>query len=239
MAVAKARPTGSADSATVATPTRTGKYAEAAALVYGIGRYGFADEGSYYTATNATIGTQLTAHAAPAIADTDTKSIIHIFNGGLNDIYLDYITIATTVANASATAVYFAGYIDNKGSTAYSSGGTVIGAANKNNVRNNSSNATAAVIEAGAVVTAFTSSRKVFSRETRPSIGIALDQYHFTFGGGLFPSSYSQVTTVAQVATGLPPVIIGPGGNFGLVQTSPSGATTAMTFEFEIGFWER
>jgi len=236
---AKLRPGKNQDGTTTATPTRAGSYSEAGVIPYGIGRVSMADEGSYYTATNATIGTQLTAHAAPAIADTDTKSIIHLFNGGTLDIYLDYITIATTVANASATQVYFAAYIDNKGSTAFSSGGTVIGAANKNNVRSNSTNTTGAVIEAGAVVTAFTSSRKVMSRETRPSIGIALDQYHFTFGGGLFAASYSQVTTVAQVATGGPPIVIGPGGNFGLVQTSPSGATTAMTFEFEMGWWER
>lgn len=27
--------------------------------------------------------------------------------------------------------------------------------------------------------------------------------------------------------------------NFHFVHTGPSGATTAMTFEFEMGFWER
>ncbi len=236
MAISKARPTGSADGTSVVTPSRTGKYAEAYAIPMGPLRYGYADEGSYFTAKNATTGTQLTAHAAPAIADTDTKSIIHLFNNGSNDIYLDYIHLATTVANASATAVYFNAYIDAKGSTALSSGGTTI---TSTNVRNNSSNTTGAIITAGAVVTAPTSSRKVMAREVRPSIGIALDQYNFSFGHGLLNTSYSQVATVAAIYTAGPPIIIAPGGNLMFVQTGPSGAATAMTFEFEMGWWER
>lgn len=236
MAIAKARPTGNPDGTSVVTPSRTGKYAEAYVLPMGPLRYGFADEGSYFTAANATTGTQLAGHVAPAIADTDTKSIIHLFNNGSNDIYLDYITLATTVANASATQVYFNAYIDNKGTTARSSGGTLI---TGNNVRNNSTNSTGAVIYAGPVVTAPTSSRKVMAREVRPSIGIALDNYHFSFGNGLLNTSYSQVTTVASIFTAGPPIIIGPGGNLMFVHTGPSGAVTAMTFEFEMGWWER
>lgn len=236
MAVNKSRPTANADGTSAVNPSRAGKYLEAYAIPMGPLRYGFADEGSYFTAKNATIGTQLTAHVAPAVADTDTKSVIHLFNNGTLDIYLDYIHLATTVANASATAVYFAAYVDNKGSTALSSGGTTI---TSTNVRNNSTNTTGAIITAGAVVTAPTSSRKVMSREVRPSIGIALDQYNFSFGHGLLNTSYSQVTSVATIYTAGPPIIIGPGGNLMFVQTSPSGATTAMTFEFEMGWWER
>lgn len=237
MATAKARPTGNSDGTTIVTPSRTGKYGEAYALLMGPQRYGLADEGSYFTATNATTGTQITAHAAPAISDTDTKSIIHLFNSGTLDIYLDYIHLATTVANASATQLYFNAYLDNKGTTCRSSGGTSI--TNINNVRNNSTTTSGAAIYAGAVVTAPLTSRKVMAREVRPSIGIALDQYNFSFGHGLINTSYSQVATVAAIYTAGPPIIIGPGGNLMFVQCSPSGATTAMTFEFEMAWWER
>lgn len=236
MSYQQTRPTGNADSTQAATPTRTGTYNEAYTIPMGINRVNIADEGSYYTATNATIGTQLTAHAAPAIADTDTKSVIHFYNAGTKRVYLDYITLATTVANASATAVYFAVYVDNKGSTAKSSGGTVIV---PNNVLYASTFTTGIILTAGAVVTAPTSSKKIMAREVRPSIGIALDQYHFSFGNGLNNTSYSQVATVAQVMVCGPPVIVPPGGNFMFVQTSPSGAATAMTFEFEMGYIER
>src|SRR5215204_3302912 len=98
MAIAKLRPTGNADGTSVVTPSRTGKYAEAYNLPMGIGRYGLADEGSYYTVASV-IGTDITAHAAPAIADAETKPLIHIFNGGSNDLYLDYIEMLTTIAN--------------------------------------------------------------------------------------------------------------------------------------------
>lgn len=238
MSIAKARPTANADSSAVANPTRAGSYGEAYVLPVGAGRYSLADEGSYFTAMNATDDTQLTAHAAPAVADADTKPIIHLFNGGSKDIYLDFISIYTIVANASATRVFFDAYTDAKGTTAKSSGGTVITLAN--NTRNNSTNTTGAVITAGAVVTAMTSPRKVFHSMVRPAIGIALDQYHFSFGNGLTMGQGAFVqATVQSTFTAGPPIIIAPGGNFGLVQISPSGAATAMTFEFQMGYWER
>src|SRR4249920_3567587 len=116
MAIQKLRGTKNADSTAVITPSRTGSYGEAYNFPMGIGRYGWADEGSYYTVASV-IGTDITAHAAPAIADTETKPLIHMFNGGTNDIYLDYMELLTTVANASATAVAFRAYTDSKGST--------------------------------------------------------------------------------------------------------------------------
>lgn len=236
MAISQTRPTATSDSTQAATPTRTGSYSEAYTQPIGLNRVTLADEGSYYTASNATFGTQLTAHAAPAIADTDTKSIIHFYNAGTKRVSLDYITMCATVANASATQVYFAVYLDNKGSTAKTSGGTVI---TPNNVLYTSTFSTGIVMTAGAVVTAPTTSRKVMAREVRPSIGIALDTYHFSFGNGMYSPSYSQVATVTQVLVCGPPIVVQPGGNFMFVQCGPSGASTAMTFEFEMGYWER
>lgn len=238
MAIAKARPTGNADGTSVVTPSRTGKYSEAYVIPAGPLRYAFADEGSYFSTCNATDDTQITGHAAPAIADTDTKPIIHLFNNGTSDIYLDYISIYSIVANASATRLFFNGYIDAKGTTARSSGGTAI--TGIHNVRNNSSNTTGAVIYAGAVVAAPTSSRRVFHSMVRPAIGIALDQYHFSFGNGLTMAqgAFVQATVQSTFSAG-PPIIIGPGGNFMFTQIGPSGAATAMTFEFAMGFWER
>ena len=239
MATAKLRPTGNADSTTVATPTRTGKYSEAYILPMGVGRIMVADEGSYYVAQNATIGTQLTGHVAPAIADTNTKSIIHFFNGGNLDVYLDYLTITTVVANASATAVDFLAYTDNKGSTGLTSGGTAI--TTINNTRSNSTNASGITMTAGACVTApVTNIHRVLQRTVKPYIGVALDSYSFVFGNGAWaPTGYALITAVTHTLTSCAPVVVGPGGNFYFVQTGPSGATTAMTFEFEMGYFER
>lgn len=238
MAIAKTRPTGNADSTAIVTPSRTGTYAEAYCIPVYPPRWTLADEGSYYTASNATDDTQITAHAAPAIVDTDTKPIIHFYNGGTKDVYLDFISIYSIVANASATRVFFDAYVDAKGSTNKSSGGTV--ATVVNNVRNNSSNTTGLIITAGAVVAAPVSSRKVGHAMIRPAIGIALDQYHFSFGNGMTMAQGAFVqATVQSTFTAMPPVVVAPGGNFCFVQISPSGAGTAMTFEYQMGWAER
>jgi len=238
MAIARTRPTAGSENTGVVTPSRTGVYTEAYVLPIGTPRHMLCDEGSYFCVSNATDDTQLTAHAAPAIVDTDTKPIIHIFNGGTNRIYLDFISLYTVVANASATRVFFNAYTDAKGTTCRSSGGTASGTiANTNSVSGNTSGAS---VFAGAVVAAPLSSRRVFHTMVRPAIGIALDQYHFSFGNGLTMSQGAFVQATVQSAfSGGPPIIIGPGGNFMFVQISPSGAATAMTFEYSIGWWER
>jgi hypothetical protein len=239
--IAKIKPTKVADSATVTLPQRTGAYYEAYVIPIGLGRVAAADEGSYYTCVNATLGTAITLHAAPAIVDTDTKSIIHLFNPltSNQDVYIDYIWMKQTVVNASSTASDYLVYIDAGGVTARASGGTAITPANCRTDKI----ATAALqtVYAGAVVTNATTGTKVAQRTVRPVISVAEDQYMFRFGdGGVMPSSQALTgTSVASVAVSFPPIVIAPGGNFKFVQTGPSGASTAATAEFEMGFWAR
>jgi hypothetical protein len=236
MAVAKTRPTGNADGTSVVLPTRTGKYGEAYNFPMGLGRYGWADEGSYYTVASV-IGTDITAHAAPAIADTETKPLIHMFNGGSNDIYLDYIEMLTTIANASATAVAFRAYTDAKGATGRTGAGTALTPVN---TRSNATNTSGATVFAGAVTAVGTSPKLVYSRVIKEFIGVALDRYSFSFGNGLVgnPTTSYTAGATAIVCYG-PPIIIAPGGNLYFCQVSPSGAATAATFQFEMGFAER
>jgi len=240
MAVAQSLPAANSDSTTVGTPSRTGKYGEAYVNEISTPRYWLAAEGSYYTVQNAADDTQITAHAAPAVADLSTKPFIHFFNGnaaGGKSIYLDFISVYTIVANASATRLFIDGYVDNKGSTSVTSGGT---AATPVNVLSSSTATSGATVTAGAVASTMTSPRKIFHTMVRPAIGIALDQYHFSFGNGLTMSQGAFVqATVQSTFTCLPPVIIPPGSNFGFVQISPNGAATAMTFEYCIGYFER
>lgn len=238
MAVGKLRPTGNTDGTTAVSPSRASKYLEAGVVPYATPRVALADEGSYFVTTNATIGTQLTGHVAPAIADTNTKSIIHMFNSGSNDVFLDYIVLTTVVANASATAVDFLAWTDNKGATGLTSGGT---ASVPVCTRSNSTNASGIVLTAGACVTApVTNIKKVMQRTVKPYIGVALDSYSFVFGNGAWvPAAFALITAVTHTLTSCAPVVIAPGGNFYFVQTGPSGATTAMTFEYEVGMWER
>ena len=238
MAYARSKPTRNPDGSAVVLPSRTGAYGEAYVQAVAPPRFSLADEGSYFSAQNATFGTALTAHAAPAIADTDTKPFIHMFNAGPTSVWLDYIWLQGTIANASATAVGWAAYVDAKGSTARSSGGTAITPVN---VNAGSSNATAVTMYAGAVVAAPTSSRRVMQRTIRPYIGVALDQYTFSFGNGVnsLNTAILLASGVANIHTAAGPLMIPSGGNLMFCQISPSGAATAATFEFEVGWSER
>lgn len=239
MAINRIKGTRNADGTTTQAPYRTGSYGEAYVMPVGVGRVTLADEGSYFVAQNATVGTQLTGHVAPAIADTNTKSIIHGYNSGSKYVYLDYITLTTVVANASATAVDFLAYTDLKGSSCLTSGGTALTA-----VYNTLSDSTATSgmnWTAGACVTApATNIHRVLQRTVKPYIGVALDSYSFVFGNGAWaPTGYALITAVTNTLCSCAPVVIAPGSNFMFVQCGPSGAATAMTFELEIGYSER
>lgn len=239
MSVYKLRPTKYADGQPY-SPSRAGSGLEAYVLSIGRDRVTAADEGSYFTCVNPTLGTAITLHAAPAIADTDTKSIIHIWNPttSTRDVYLDYIWMKQTVVNASSTASDYLVYVDKGAVTARASGGSAITPAN---CRADSTNASATTVYVGAVVTNATTGTKIAQRTVRPVISVAEDQYFFSFGDkGALPSSQALTgTSVASVVVSLPPVVIGPGCNFKFVQTGPSGASTAATMEFEMGFYER
>ena len=243
MAVNKLRPTKVADNTSGILPTRTSVYNEATVLPYGVGRTNMADEGSYFVAQNATPGTALTGHVAPAFADAGigTKSIIHFYNGGTLDVYLDYIQLTCPVANASATAVYFMAWTDIKGSTCLTSGGTAITSIYP--TRSNSSNTTGITLTAGACVTAPQASglHRVLQKNVKPYIGVALDSYSFVFGNGIpgIVTGFALTTAVTHTLTACAPVVVAPGSNFLFAQVGPSGASTAMTFEFEMGYWER
>jgi hypothetical protein len=198
--------------------------------------YRVADEGSYYVAQNATDGTGIAGHAAPVQADTDTKALLHIFNGGQSRIYLDYLRLRMTAIGGGASTTDFAIYVDNKGSTAYSSGGTTITPAN---VNRDTDCGTEATIKFGPVVTV-TGFTKIGHQRVRSVVPVVEDQYVFTFGKpSQVPVSALSTTgtAVCQTITAFPPIVIVSEGNFNFTQwgTSQSGA---HSFEFELGYWE-
>ncbi len=240
MATNRSKGTRNADGSGLTIPSRTGSYGEAYTVPVGVGRYTMADEGSYYVAQNATLGTQLTGHVAPAISDNGTKSIIQLYNANTEKaIYLDYIVLTTVVANANATAVGFRAYTDSKGATGLVSGGTAI--TTIYNTRSDLTATTGAVLYAGDAVTLpATNVKRVLQRVVKPYIGVALDSYSFVFGNGASSATgYALTTAVTHTLTSCAPVVVAAGGNFYFVQVGPSGSGTAMTFEFEMGWYER
>lgn len=240
MAIANALPSRAADSTTTTVyPSRTGSYGEAAILPYGNGMHGFGMEGTYYTATNATIASAITGHAAPVVADTDTKPFLFIYNGNsAKQLIIDFAFFSVAAAGTNGTSNYIAAYVDNKGSSAYTSGGTAITAFNKNNPAGPTSGVT---MYAGAVVAAFTSSQRVLQQNVRTAIPVVGDTMTVKFGDpGSGITTALLDTSTGRTATYIPagPVVVPPLGNFGITFIRAS-QTVAATYEFQIGWIER
>lgn len=210
--------------------------------------YGPCDEGAYFRGTNATIGTGIihaltTSWSATAglfcLRNTDSE--------GAKRIYLDFvrlITGPTAIAMTAATSVEMAVTIDN--TNRYSSGGTAITPVNSNM---DSSQATIANLTFGAVTLSAASGsvrnagRMAFTRRAAP-VMVTGDQFLWQFGVSAPQSvsvmgSATPATAPAAFNAGMPPVIIGGGDSINFHLWYPAGATTAPTYEFEIGWWER
>ena len=243
MGIFRTKPSvGLTDNLNDAAPGRHSWYGDAYTVPVGTARQSLAEEGSYFTIVNATLATAIAGHVAPALANNDptpTKTLLHIYNGGQRWVTMDYLKLALEVVNASSTSTNFLVYVDNLGSSGRTSAGTAITPAN---VRSDNPTSSGVTCYFGAVVTAAHSAvKKVAQWTVRPVIAVAEDQYTFRFGAdpALNNSATLLGTAHSCVLVQAPPVVIAPGGNFYFCEANPSGATTAATYEFEGGFWER
>ena len=242
MAISRNRPSlSSGDNLQGGPPTRSSWHGDAYVLPVANARQALAEEGSYFVAANAVQGTDITGHVAPALADNDdtpTKALIHIYNGGSKFIMVDYVKLALVVVNASSTATGFVAFVDSEGASGRVSGGTQFTPAS---ARGDDPFSSGATIYAGAVVVASTTANKVGQQVVRPVIAVTLDQYHFWFGHGPLTINTGALTgtAVATVGVSMAPVAIQPGGNFYLCESNPSGASTAATYQIELGYIER
>jgi hypothetical protein len=237
MSIARTRGTSAnADSSASVYPSRSGPFGEAHTIPLGIGRYNLAEEGSYFTALNATLSTEIAGHAAPAIGDEATKPLVYLYNGGTKYIGIDFITLRTDTPNASSSASYFVASVTAELSR--DSGGTAI---TPQNCRSDNPITTGATVYFGAVVCTPSASRRVGQVLARSVIAVTEDQYHFSFGNGVFLPGFSVSTgtTVADRLCSMPPVVIAPGGELLFTLIAPSGASTAWDGEIMMGYWER
>lgn len=244
MGIYRQRPPATADgNPNDATPGRNGVYGDRYVLPVNDGWKNAADEASYWVGVNAVLGTPVTGHAAPALADNDdtpTKALLHIYNGGSRNIAMDYVKLQFETVNASSTSTGFTMFVDNNGATGRTGGGTAITPVNTNS---GNSTATGAVVYFGAVTTSVAANlaKKVGQWTARPVIAVTEDQILFRFGQGAALNAHGVITgtTVASILISCAPVVVAPGGNFYLCENYPSGAITAATYEFEFGYVER
>jgi hypothetical protein len=240
MGIFRLKPTvGLGDNPNDAAEGRNSWYGERYVVpVAGGSNWAVADEGSYFVATNPTLATGIAGHAAPVVADTDTKALLHLYNQGDRNIVPDFLHLEVTAAGTAGTINYLTAYVDNKGATARSSGGTAITPVCTNTEVAASSSAE---IYFGPVVTAMSSSRKVAQQIVREVIPVVQDTILVVFGS---PNGTAHAAlTTAGTATNhsvlyVPPVVIGPGGNLNLSMIRPS-QSAAASYQFQFGYFER
>lgn len=243
MAIQRRLPsTVNADGTTATNPSRAGSDLSAYTTpVFGGNQTG-AYEGSYFVCTNATLATGIAGHAAPVVADTDTKALFFMYNGTAYNLIPDYLFLEVTAAGTAGTIQYTTIYIDNKGSTARASGGTQITAFNSTNSAGGVLSTTGLECYFGAVAsTGMSSSKKVGQQIVREVIPVVQDTVMMKFGGGN-GGAHSFLTTAgtatSHVIQQFGPLCIQAGGNLNISQIRPS-QSAAASYQFEFGFWLR
>lgn len=237
MAVNKTLPTP-VPNTTASVPSRADQSLAAFNLPIGATNWGWAYEGTYFVTNNATLATGIAGHAAPVVADTDTKPLVLLYNGTNYDLIPDFLLLEVTAAGTGGTIQYTTIYTDNKGSTAYGTGGTAITAFNPARSNGAAVSTTGLTMVVGAPTATMTSSVKVGQMIVREVIPVVQDTIVMKFGG---PNAgeHSGLTT-AGTATNhcvqhFAPIVVGPGGNLNISQIRPS-QTVAASYQFTFGF---
>jgi hypothetical protein len=204
--------------------------------------YPLADEGSYFLASNPTIGTGIAGIAASTSYDA-TEHLFWLRNTSTTKrLYLDFIEITVTAAGAAGTTSGFTVTTD-RGNSRRGTGGSDITTSIYN--VNRASSETAEVSCAfGALATsaASTSVQAVFNGLVRNVIKVVGDTYRFSFGDSVATWQCAGAslngTTTAAITVPCAPVILGEGDQVFLSDwgASQSGASS---YEFKAGFWMR
>jgi len=205
--------------------------------------YQFADEGTYFCATNPTPGTGIASAAAPTTLD-DTKPFWLLKNNSSTSspktVYLDFLKVIVTAAGTNGTNINFVSKTDVANSAGrYTSGGSTITPVN---VNVNSGTATQSQVYAGAITAASASgsARLLDHIQLRPVIPVVGDTYIINFGqvdpavGSLQVSG----TSIANAVYSSPPVVVGA-QQYWLGHLFLASQSAASSYEFTLCWVER
>ncbi len=204
----------------------------------------WAEEGTYFRATNATLGTGTAMGIQTAFSATANVLLVMRNGSATKRIIPHYIRLVNTAAGASTTSSNVAVVLDT--ANRYSSGGT--------DLTGNIANAISSVAPSGsavdvlrfnctaaAAVAARTLGRAILKTQAAPCWTVG-DEVMITFtdhdaggqGGALSGSAPIAITK------NFGPVILQGQNHCLLVHMwNPANATTAPSWEFEIAWWER
>jgi len=202
------------------------------------------EEGSYWKAVNATPGTAITANIQTTFSAT--KAFLTIQNSGPSGgplLYLDYIRLITVTAPASATSTQIVLAMDSI--TRYSSGGTQITAFPTTSPFL-AGPVPQITMYAGALTAAAAGSGvKYISRFCMfGAIEVTMSENVIAFRRPMGESNINGGTTAVRNVTSVGPCVLAPSGGAGyntlvLHDYRPSNASTAPTYELEVGGYFR
>lgn len=205
--------------------------------------YALADEGSYFLASNPTIGTGIAGIAASTSYDA-TEHPFWLRNVSTTKrLYLDFIEITCTAAGAAGTTTGFTVTTDRGNSRRGTGGSDITTLYNVNRASTESvTSSVACAFGALATAAATTSVQAVFNGLVRNVIKVVGDTYRFSFGdaGGSWQCAGASLngTTTAAITVPLAPVVLGEGDQV-LLSDWGASQSGASSYEFRAGFWMR
>ena len=217
---------------------RSSKYGEL--LTQPLNRRALALEGSYFIATNPTIGTGIAGIAASTSYDA-AEHLLWVRNTSTTKkLVLDFIEITCTAAGASGTTTGFTLTTD-KGTSRRGTGGSDITAIHCPN--RSLSESPECSVAFGALATAAASAdvKLVFNGLARSVIKVVGDSYRFNFVDDdkwSFCGTDLAGTAIAKVNIPNQPVILGENDQF-LLSDWGASQSGASSYEFRMGFWMR
>jgi len=223
------------------TAIRTSRYGDLIVIPMHGKKHALVDEGSYFLATNPTIGTAI-SQTTNIVAYADTAGAVGNYfywrntdlTGGKR-VYIDYIKLMCAAVPVSATSWQYALVLD-YGTARYTSGGSAITA-----VSPNGDIGTPSIVQmyAGALTTAVGISKRIVGRGTlRGVVPTIFDTFVILSGGIEGGGSMASAAASGRFVDVTAPIIIGPGQNLTLIMWGAANAA-APTFEFEVAWWER
>lgn len=244
----RTKPVPLSDGVVAGTYARASRYGDLSVQSLVPTKHLLADEGSYFTAGNATPGTGIALSAA-VTAFADTTGFFVIRNtapvGGVR-MYLDCLKLILTAATTAVQSVDF----EVKTDTIVRSPSTVANGTTLTNVNTNQDDGTAsqAVViaynNAGAMTIPASSAfaRQVARGHAATGLHFAGDSIILQFGASE-RSSTPGLTAVrasgpSQTVCDVAPVIIGPQQTAVIYRWSLTEAA-AVTYEYELAWWER
>jgi hypothetical protein len=229
------------------TIQRGSRYGGAYSYITLSGANTLADEGSYFTAQNPTPGTGV-AHALTT-SFTNTAALFSFFNKaplGGKRIYLHYIRLIFTAVPATATVMDFVLDIDTSLNRAPTANNTTITPTNPNGDDGTTSLALLQAFNAGSLTVPASNATTRRVQRFRANTGqvIAGDSCIIQFGSLDFAQPRSALTAVRATDPGgtlvnAAPAILGPQNYGTLFRWVTTETTTAPSFEYELGWWER